>query len=606
MDKNMIKIDDLLRQHLDGAEEQERAGAWGNMRDLLDKQMPVSKVPAGTNWRRMFAYVAGVVLLAAVSVGGYEMLESFNTDGNIAENSNNTPRNNAVPASGLAGTAINSLPDDRQDETEEAITAPATDVANNTVTATKPVAEHNVTEPVQPAKGTNLNSSTANTVAKKLNTNTQTPTTATSSTEINAASVTKTASTVTVNSKTANTDVVATTTQPATTDKTPGNAPVNNKNQDISKVSKTTTADIRNKTQQNAPDALTTSEPQIAKVNTNNPEPKFKEVPYKKTVRRESIGPDGKPQMDTIFNGEDVMKVRIDDEDKLAANKSDDENSGSNIMPAAAAPSAKSESNVEDANMQKLGDHKVSSKRMKNFNPSRFEEMVKNAKFRMGKVKFYPGIVAGANMSFNGNAGMQAGLAGNLTVGDRWAILTEVKFAYTFNNSKENLQDDYIDNVEPTLVNNQAVYKYDSIDHHFNFNSYNSLEVPLMLTYTKNRVVFLAGAGFRYNFAISSLQEVEQKYLSEKKYYSTSEPQFETEQKILLSDFAPTFNVSPIVGVGYQFKPGFRLDCRLSQPLLNNANTAGQKEIAKGLYNKAQFQLNMTWKLSSNKPYKRK
>ena len=66
MDKNMIKIDDLLRQRLGDAEEQERPAAWLQMRDLLDKQMPVTR--AGVNWRRMFAYVAGVAILAAVSV----------------------------------------------------------------------------------------------------------------------------------------------------------------------------------------------------------------------------------------------------------------------------------------------------------------------------------------------------------------------------------------------------------------------------------------------------------------------------------------------------------------------------------------------------------
>src|SRR5690606_4596099 len=112
MDKNMIKIDDLLRQRLGEAEEQDRPAAWMQMRDLLDKQMPVNRVVGGAaNWRRMFAYVAGLALLAAVSVGGYEMSQSFNTDNNPAGNDGIAANIPAPAKTGLAGTAINSLPD---------------------------------------------------------------------------------------------------------------------------------------------------------------------------------------------------------------------------------------------------------------------------------------------------------------------------------------------------------------------------------------------------------------------------------------------------------------------------------------------------------------
>ena len=54
MDKNMINIDDLFKQRMTGAEETERPGSWLQMRELLEKEMPVTAPGAATNWRRMF------------------------------------------------------------------------------------------------------------------------------------------------------------------------------------------------------------------------------------------------------------------------------------------------------------------------------------------------------------------------------------------------------------------------------------------------------------------------------------------------------------------------------------------------------------------------
>ena len=106
MDKNMISIDDLVKQRLSDGEEQERSGAWLNMKSLLDKEMPVSTPVAVFNWRRVITVVTGAALLAAVSVGGYEMITTFraekaaetamlnNTGNNIYGNNNTSNSNN--------------------------------------------------------------------------------------------------------------------------------------------------------------------------------------------------------------------------------------------------------------------------------------------------------------------------------------------------------------------------------------------------------------------------------------------------------------------------------------------------------------------------------
>lgn len=626
MDKNMIKIDDLLRQRLGDAEEQDRPAAWMQMRDLLDKQMPVTK--AAVNWRRMFAYVAGVALLAAVSVGGYEMSQSFSTDGNIADN-NIGPKAQGAPATtGLAGSAINSLPDTRVSAEVAAQPAPATDatngaIASNNTTANTDTRPENGNNSQQKATNTTAQQRDAQQMATKASTrlengnNTQQMATkpsvdatlttssgtsgsnsnplkdskllAKNNTGTNNNSVNNTPTT-TNNNKTANTTNI--------TQATPVPQSVGNSNKN---AMPSTNGNI---TQQNVAGNNNGTKPSAEKNNKNaQPDVETKEIPVNKIER---VGKEGVAGMDTIFNGKDVKKVTVPKKGELLA-KNDDNTSGSNIMPSSAAPASKKEVSADDAPMQKLGDHKVDSKKMKNYNSNRFEEMVKNAKFRMGSVKFYPGIVGGANVSFNGNYGIHAGLAGNLSISERWSILTEVKYAHTFNNTKQKMQDDFIDNVKPANINGQYVYTYDSMEHYYNFASYGRLDIPLLVTYTQNRYVFMLGGNFKYNFKINNLQEVEQRYLLEQSSTTTSQPKFATDKQILLSDFAPTMNIAPMIGFGYQMTPAFRLDCRLSKSVWNNANTFGQKEIFKSLYNKPEMQLNITYRFSSNKykPYKR-
>ncbi|MCF8450430.1 MAG: PorT family protein [Taibaiella sp.] len=82
MDKNFIKIDDLVRQRLGGMEERERSGSWLNMRELLDKEMPQRKRIGIFYWRRIFNAVAIMSLVATVCVGSYEFSSAFRGNNN--------------------------------------------------------------------------------------------------------------------------------------------------------------------------------------------------------------------------------------------------------------------------------------------------------------------------------------------------------------------------------------------------------------------------------------------------------------------------------------------------------------------------------------------
>lgn len=77
MDKNFIKVDDLFRQRLGDGEERERSGAWLNMRELLDREMPQQKRIGAFYWRRLFSAVAALSLIGMVGVSSYELSAAF-------------------------------------------------------------------------------------------------------------------------------------------------------------------------------------------------------------------------------------------------------------------------------------------------------------------------------------------------------------------------------------------------------------------------------------------------------------------------------------------------------------------------------------------------
>jgi hypothetical protein len=77
MDKERIHIDDLIRGQFAEREEEVRPGAWFQMRELLDQQMPVGSAPVLFNWRRFAGAMVLVSLVTALSVGGYRYVQQY-------------------------------------------------------------------------------------------------------------------------------------------------------------------------------------------------------------------------------------------------------------------------------------------------------------------------------------------------------------------------------------------------------------------------------------------------------------------------------------------------------------------------------------------------
>jgi len=135
MDNNFVNIDDLVRQRLGGGEEQERSGAWLHMRELLDEEMP--RQAGFVYWRRMLSASAVLLLIASISVGGYELSASRN---------GNTPGNDAVATKAIpnASGTINEAKSTAPIAMASGVAQPNNETTKNNITSSGTIANNNI------------------------------------------------------------------------------------------------------------------------------------------------------------------------------------------------------------------------------------------------------------------------------------------------------------------------------------------------------------------------------------------------------------------------------------------------------------------------------
>lgn len=113
MNKDMINIDDFVREKLGRPDEQDEMVPWLRMKDLLDKEMPQRAVPVGFRFRRPLVYLSCLAVLLAAGVGAYKMSSFRKMEGGkdvaarneVRSTINSTP-NTYNHTSGTAATAV--------------------------------------------------------------------------------------------------------------------------------------------------------------------------------------------------------------------------------------------------------------------------------------------------------------------------------------------------------------------------------------------------------------------------------------------------------------------------------------------------------------------
>lgn len=630
MDKKMISIDDLFKQRLGDAEEQERPGAWLHMRELLDEKMPAGPLPgAGTNWRRMLGYATGLLLLASVSVGSYELLSADRAHGGVGNNivasstgnsankvaMHTTPAAQKAPATQTDVAAKNNVsshitakaahPAGNKTDAVAYAAKETTESYNAYSSSSKKVAEkvaitsnklhslHNITNKTSVAhtsekqhpdnKNTDNNHSTT---AYTLASNTHkkhaghsslngVPATASVHKSVTGSTIKLAAN----NTTTSGSSSVAMRTKHTTVHKLmpAGSAGAVKANKiavtGLKKNASSQSFELRRDTIQRL------------------------DIIQRYTVN--SVSGTGMPSLDTI----DVSKVAV--QRMVMANSADNtrtagaannqlnnipvaaantgKQANSNIIPAAAMPN----SSTDSKNNLGLAAHAASRGKGSAWSLARFNEFISDMKSNLGTVRFSPGITGGINGTFFGSqhfGGIELGITGNFAFSDHWDILTELKYFNRF--SKGVLNDDYT-----AIKATGSGQERDSMRHYFNYSSMQSIELPVSVRYTLGNFALFAGGNLIYDFRVNA-EEVQLPY-----QVALEGPV--SAPKLSANDFGARFGAGYLLGLGYNITPSLQLDVRMTQTFWDNSKGSGAQLISNEFYRKPSFQLSVNYRLNA-------
>lgn len=578
MDKNFIHIDDLVRQRLGGSEEQEKPGAWLNMRDLLDQKMPVSPPRGGYNWRRMFGVVAGLVFLTTATLGTYHVISTTSF-----RNSGEQGIANAGSGPSLGNSASNG-------RKESSANIPATDIieeqyssgdagsfGSNTssiVSTASPVAAN--IEASGKSKGIGFE------LSKRVGLTSH-------SEQSNSPLYASAEKFVPVERRTAGHIISSKlATSIAKPIAAPGMKTINlaesvsesqssNGPKSMGEVSSVSSGDIP------------TAGNGVAVVRNTTVKNELKKDTFRQMqiVRRYIINPltrTSRLVIDTVSYGRMITENLA-----LAAAVRD------GIGAETANPIvAGAESNIDQAlvkagigsNLVLLSSQKVRSRRTNAWDAQRFQDVVRDIKFNLSQVKFYPGLVVGynnyllKNTTFNG---FHLGVSGLFTFGEQWGMMTELKYFQRANKDFA-LYDNYY-----VPVGNL----YSKVEHFFKFSSIQSIEMPVAIRYTANRLNIFTGPNFGYNFNINPEKIEQGGYQAEPLNYSVP-----LAPSIFLDDFRQRFSVGGLLGLSYAVTPALQLDLRATKNFWDNAKGAGAEKISRELFRPYSFQISMGYRFS--------
>ena len=661
MDKHMIHIDDLMRQRLGGGQEPERPGAWLNMRELLDKEMPTA-IASGSNRRRIIGYFTGLLLLATASVGGYKLYLHSNTERSIAGGggdeaersviavtmpSNAHTPGKARPTNNNTTTSLTATSIASGNSSSASITSNPTNPSDNaSVNNNLPSNNKNGVQQITASASHNMSGITA----------ANTPTGAGRKADHTSASA-PVKNEIAANNKVADANSGMHASQKQTT------APV--LTADAASVSATNEVNLQTNRTSTRDAGMEQADfrilPLAASVSTSKqparqlpvPTPvKYRyetietiEIVYRriydaslqKTVFRIDTLPKGKvvvarpiPPTEVAVNEVPAKKEKSGgllrrkksptaeaSAPAIASSKSAAPEAPAAVVPAAKpAPSAQADpaASAESENLVSLSKFKVSSKHFDLWNADKINEAINKFKFNLARIQMYPGVMGGINASLftpNSLGGFQVGLTSLLVLNDWWSLMTELKYIHRFNTGSS-IRDDYknvipgsgsvtfvtIDNVEYKAYE----WKDENVDHHFNYEVVQTVEMPLALRYSWGRTYAQGGLNLVYSKKIDAKEVT--RPLGDVTSHRDVRPATHDDQPFItndaplvkIEDFGSRFGTGYVLGGGFMFTPAVYMDLRVAQTFWDNAKTTGAKQISKDLLRTPSIQLSVGYR----------
>lgn len=656
MDNNLTNIDDLFKQRLGNAEEAGRPGSWLKMKELLDEQMPVGTVPtaAANGNKRKLGLAALLLLLSAITIGGgYQMYSSFRgsavSEDTLALYTNQSSGNGVIGAVSDYADNQNARPYNEFANTDENTSATTSESAitgsaanNTTKTVVIGNTQSTTTSGVSSTSGVTKRNNSAE-ITVDNNSGNQLKDSDIQPVKQSVAKVSQDVTKVEQNVTKINTQepqsinannlqpkaiagntTATTTTSAATTGNiaTKPNEPQKPVSKDVAQLAMNSGSVERmnNTGNKQLPSGLKADLNLTTKEAPNNSND-TKTVgntnldTFKKIELKESVAKDGRVLRDTTSIGNVIVKsnkpANKEGQEAEATVAMNNNKSNKDALPEELLLQAqKADLETEDGAgvYTDLSKNKVSSHKMKNYNEHRFEEMVRNAKFKLKSVKFYPGLVAGVNSSVGGNnvTGFQLGFVGDVALGNKWSVLTELKYVQRFNN-KIDFSENYYTNLDSSYNSGGGkVYTFDSVGNSYNFSTLGSFELPIALRYNVKRFNIFGGANLAYHLK-TKVSQVDIPNQITKEGATGFRPDYNQmagAPSVRVSDFTNRFTVGYLLGVSYNWSPSMRLDMRLTQSVWDNASTNGQKTISKELYRTPNVQLNLSYRFKQ-KAYKK-
>jgi hypothetical protein len=572
MNKDMINIDDFVREKLGVSKEKDDPTAWLKMKDLLDKEMPEKAVPFMFRWGKPMAFLGVALLLGALCVGGYELnairekseanteLASANENYNktINHSSNNSKHSNdKVLIEGVGEKSNNnthqeissnandgseSISNNKEQGIEKRNGSINSGASNAIATVSKSEEKHLGEESNELQEPINANQSNkSNVVLKAKNT------TALASNVRVGSSATKPlnkshaqSSQTQPSSKAPEQDLKLSKSVEEThsdnsglssrSDKTVIGDKVNDdklQNNNLEAAAKNTSkAPVSiEKTKDSNPTRIIDSIPLISTVKKETVSKRF---PKKITVEEDTISQDKigiaraynapaskvneKESVSTITTvGNTNKKVS----GKNSSNKIKVETVAKNNEYAASNTQSKKDNKVE----QKKNIGSQQKKGLANFiDKLNLPDAAANAKRDIGNAKFYAGFAAGFNYSLsnvNNFQGIQFGPTGELVFNQHWSLFASIKY---FNRSggKKIIDDTYWKETaaDTPYFKSGANWNYwletDTTTKHFNFSTLHSFELPLTVRYSLHKFYIMTGINLAYYLGVN-VEEVKKK-----------------------------------------------------------------------------------------------
>lgn len=228
-----------------------------------------------------------------------------------------------------------------------------------------------------------------------------------------------------------------------------------------------------------------------------------------------------------------------------------------------------------------LNNYKVASRKV---DPGKFNQLIHNtsqgiSNYFDGSRNFYAAFLLGGNASFGnpGAFGMQMGIAGMYSLGERLTLAAELKYVNHYF-SNYSLQDESVTfkNVNSQVSGADWLFSgtRQTTTSIYRVKGYSSLELPVTLSYNLGRVSVFAGLNLAYAFPIgwskeTTLSSVDVQQLRPENTNPFINAAFKLDEQ---KDFASRLGLGYTWGLSYDLSRKVSLDARVSQILLDNNN----------------------------------